>query len=165
MTWRVHLSLSYLFAFSYCSGGSQGKNTEVVSHSVLQWATFCQNSPLWPVHLGSDLTWPGWTRYELVVVNPTWIAWRLCNGTGAVFPRENLRMTRKRKEREWIWRVSQKIFTIVYSERSSYSLQAYDKRNGMTKEWHSSYTSGILSHRTQGYKDTIPQFLVGEDWE
>ena len=36
--------MSYLFAFSYCSWGSQGKNTEVVCHSLLQWTTFCQNS-------------------------------------------------------------------------------------------------------------------------
>ena len=28
LTWRVHLSVLYLFAFSYCSSGSQGKNTE-----------------------------------------------------------------------------------------------------------------------------------------
>ena len=33
---EFHLSLSYLFAFSYCSGGSQGKNTEVICHSLLQ---------------------------------------------------------------------------------------------------------------------------------
>ena len=44
-TWVVHLSVSYLFAFSYCSWGSQGKNTEVVCHSLLQQTTFCQNSP------------------------------------------------------------------------------------------------------------------------
>ena len=31
---------SYHFAFSYCSWGSQGKNTEVVCHSLLQWTTF-----------------------------------------------------------------------------------------------------------------------------
>ena len=30
-------------AFSYCSWGSQGKNTKVVRHSLLQWTTFCQN--------------------------------------------------------------------------------------------------------------------------
>ena len=29
-TWGVHLSVSYLCAFSYCSRDSQGKNTEVV---------------------------------------------------------------------------------------------------------------------------------------
>ena len=54
LTWAAHLSVSYLFAFSYCSWGSQGKNTEVVCPSLLQWTTFCQNSPPWPVHLG----WP-----------------------------------------------------------------------------------------------------------
>ena len=53
-TWGVPLSVSHLFAFSCCSWGSQGKNTEVVYHSFLQWTTFCQNSPPWPVHLG----WP-----------------------------------------------------------------------------------------------------------
>ena len=41
-----------LFAFSYCSWGSQGKNTEVVCHSLLQWTMFCQNSPPWPVCVG-----------------------------------------------------------------------------------------------------------------
>ena len=35
------------FAFSYCSWGSQSKNTDVVCHSLLQWTTFCQNSPPW----------------------------------------------------------------------------------------------------------------------
>ena len=35
-------SVSYLFAFSYCSWGSEGKNTEVVCHFLLQWTTFCQ---------------------------------------------------------------------------------------------------------------------------
>ena len=32
--------------------GSQGKNTEVACHSLLQWTTFCQTSPPWPAHLG-----------------------------------------------------------------------------------------------------------------
>ena len=31
--------------FPYCSWGSQGKNTEVVCHSLLQWTTFYQTSP------------------------------------------------------------------------------------------------------------------------
>ena len=39
-TWGVHLSASYLFAFSRCSWSSQGKNTEVVCHSLLQWTMF-----------------------------------------------------------------------------------------------------------------------------
>ena len=46
--WGVHLSVSYLFAFSYCLWGSLGKNTEVVCDFLLQWTTFCQNSPPWP---------------------------------------------------------------------------------------------------------------------
>ena len=50
-TWGVHLSVSYPFGFSYWLWGSQGKNTEVVCHSLLQWATFCQNSPSWLVRL------------------------------------------------------------------------------------------------------------------
>ena len=51
-TWGVPLSMSYHFAFSYCSWGSQGQNTEVVCHSLLQWTTFCQTSPPWPVRVG-----------------------------------------------------------------------------------------------------------------
>ena len=42
---------SYLFSFSYCSWGFQGKNTEVVCHSLLKWIIFCQKSPPWPIHL------------------------------------------------------------------------------------------------------------------
>ena len=38
----VHHSVSHLFTFSYCSWDSQGKNTEVVCHSLLQWTMFCQ---------------------------------------------------------------------------------------------------------------------------
>ena len=58
-TWGVHLSGPYLFAFSYGSWGSQGKNTEVVCHSLLQRTTFCQSLTSyfllpWPIHLG----WP-----------------------------------------------------------------------------------------------------------
>ena len=35
LTWGVPLSVSYHFAFSYCSWGFQGKNTEVVCHSLV----------------------------------------------------------------------------------------------------------------------------------
>ena len=56
MTWEVHLSVSYLFAFSYCSWGSQSRNTEVVCHSLLQWTTFFQTFPPWRICLG----WPQW---------------------------------------------------------------------------------------------------------
>ena len=41
-TWEAHLSVSHLFTFSYCSWSPQGKNTEVVCHSLLQWTMFCQ---------------------------------------------------------------------------------------------------------------------------
>ena len=43
-----------ILSFSYCSWGSQSKNTEVVCCSLLQWTTFCQTSPPWPARLG----WP-----------------------------------------------------------------------------------------------------------
>ena len=35
--------MSYVFTFSYCSWGFQGKNTEVFCYSLLQWTTFCEN--------------------------------------------------------------------------------------------------------------------------
>ena len=38
--------MSYHSAFSYCSCGSQGSNIRVFCHSLLQWTTFCQNSPI-----------------------------------------------------------------------------------------------------------------------
>ena len=34
--------MSYLFASSQCSWGSQGMDTEVVCHSLLHWTTFFQ---------------------------------------------------------------------------------------------------------------------------
>ena len=52
LIWEVHLSVSYLFAFSHCSWGSQGKNTEVVCHSLLQWTTFLSEL--------STMTHPSW---------------------------------------------------------------------------------------------------------
>ena len=55
-------------AFSYCSWVSQGKNTEVVCHSLLQWMTFCQNSPPRPVHLGWPCTaWISFTELEKAI--------------------------------------------------------------------------------------------------
>jgi len=41
-----------IWRFSYCSWGFQGKKTEVVCHSLLQWTTFCQKSPSWLICLG-----------------------------------------------------------------------------------------------------------------
>ena len=50
----VHLLVSYPFAFLYYSKCSHSKNSGMVCHLLLQWTTFCQNSPLWPIHL----EWP-----------------------------------------------------------------------------------------------------------
>ena len=65
----VPLSVSYHFAFSYCSWGSQGKNTEVVCHSLLQSTTFCQNFPptrlSWVLHGMA----PSFTELEKTVVH------------------------------------------------------------------------------------------------
>ena len=66
----VPLSVSCHFAFSYCSWGSQGKNTEVVCHSFLQWTTFCQTSPPWPAHLGWPHTaWLSFIELDKAVVH------------------------------------------------------------------------------------------------
>ena len=70
LTWEVHLSVSYLFAFSYYWWGSQSKNTEVVCHSLLQQTTFCQTSPLSPVRLTCPYTaWPSFTELDNAVVH------------------------------------------------------------------------------------------------
>ena len=42
LTWGLHLLVSYLFAFSNCSWGSQGRNSEVVCHSLLQGPHFAR---------------------------------------------------------------------------------------------------------------------------
>ena len=41
----------FILVFHFGSRGSQGKNSGVVYHSLLQWTTFCQNTSLWPVRL------------------------------------------------------------------------------------------------------------------
>ena len=72
-TWAgAHLQVSYISAFSYYSWVSRGKNTNVICHSLLQWTTFCQNSPLWPVHLG----WP-WMAWLIASLSYTrlWSMW------------------------------------------------------------------------------------------
>ena len=43
-----HDRVTFTFIFTW---GSQGKNTEVIYHSLLQWTTFSQNSPSWPICL------------------------------------------------------------------------------------------------------------------
>ena len=62
------------FAFSYCSWGSQGKNTEVVCHSLLHWTTFCQTSPPWPDHLRwPHMAWLSFNELDKTVV--LWSDW------------------------------------------------------------------------------------------
>ena len=55
--------------------GSRGKNTAVVCHSLLQWTTFGQNSPPWPVCLG----WPHMAWLTASLSHPglwsTWLFW------------------------------------------------------------------------------------------
>ena len=43
----------FLFVFSCCSWGSEGKNTEVVCHSLLQWTKFCRI-----FHHDPSIGWP-----------------------------------------------------------------------------------------------------------
>jgi len=51
-------------------GMVQGKNTEVVCHSLLQWTTFCQTSPPWPVHLGwPHMAWLSFIKLDKAVVH------------------------------------------------------------------------------------------------
>ena len=69
--WGVPLSVSYHFALSYCSWGSLVKNTAVVCHSLLQWTTFCQTSPPWPIHLG----WPHMAWLSFTELDRLWSVW------------------------------------------------------------------------------------------
>ena len=64
----VHVLLK--FSFSYCSWGSQGKNTEMVCHSLFQFTTFCQTSPPWPV----CLEWLSFIELDKAVVL-VWLDW------------------------------------------------------------------------------------------
>ena len=100
-------SFSVLFAFSYCSWGSQGKNTEVVCHSLLQWTWYCQNSPPWPVCLG----WP-YIAWLIVSLSYTrvwsiWSVWLVfCDcGFHSVWPlRVRMRALWKFPDgRDWLW--------------------------------------------------------------
>ena len=58
-------------AAAYCSWGSQGKNTEVVCHSLLQWPTFCQTSPAWSL----CLCWPHTAWLSFIELDNLWSVW------------------------------------------------------------------------------------------
>ena len=67
-------SVSYHFAFSYCSWGSQGKNTEVVYHSLLLWTTSGPTSPASPARLGwSHTAWLSFIELDKAVVHVSYI--------------------------------------------------------------------------------------------
>ena len=57
-----------IFAFSYWSWDSGGKNTGVVCRCLFKWFTFCQDSPWWPFRLG----WPCtvWLIAALIYASP-----------------------------------------------------------------------------------------------
>ena len=60
---------------SYCAWGSQGKNNEVVCHSLLQWTIFCQTSPPWPAGLGwPHRAWLNFSELDKAVVL-VWLDW------------------------------------------------------------------------------------------
>ena len=63
------------FLFQYLIFLPSHKNPEVVCHSLLQWATFCQSSPPWPGHLGWPHTaWLSFTELDnAVVLWPDWL--------------------------------------------------------------------------------------------
>ena len=73
--------MSYLFAFSYCSCGSQGKSIEVVCHSLLHRTTFCQNSPPWLIRLG-------WSYMARLIVSLSYTRlWSMWSHLNAQFQR------------------------------------------------------------------------------
>ena len=79
------------FCLSYCSWGSQGKNTEVVCHSLLQWTTFCQTSPPWPTHLEwPHRAWLSFIELDKAVVL-VWLDWIVfCDMVSVCLPSDAL---------------------------------------------------------------------------
>ena len=73
MTWGVPLLVSYHFAFSYCSWGSQGKNTEVACHSLLQW-TLSDLSTMTHLSWVPPQAWLGFIELDKAVVL-VWLDW------------------------------------------------------------------------------------------
>ena len=94
LTWSVHLSMSYLFAFSYYSWDSQGRNSEVVCHCLLQWTTFYQNSP----PLSVCLEWPytAWLIVSFLVMlkkgNNTNVQEKCNRLMNVVYPHNNMQL-------------------------------------------------------------------------
>ena len=77
--WPTDLRSSPFSILSFCLFilfiGSQGKNTAVVCHSPLQWTTFCQTSPPWPIRLGwPHRAWLSFIELDKAVVL-VWLDW------------------------------------------------------------------------------------------
>ena len=68
--WTLVLPLTFLCS----SWDSHGKYTGVVCHSLLQWITFCQNSPVWPLHLGCPCL--AWLIASLSYISPFTMTWQ-----------------------------------------------------------------------------------------
>ena len=77
--------MSYLFAFLYCSWGSQGKNAEVVCHSLPQihthththtqgaWSHMWRLRPMSPIsHVGSSSPNRIWTKAACIGSTESW---------------------------------------------------------------------------------------------
>ena len=82
------IGLLFILFFSYCSWGSQGKNTEVACHSLLQWTTFCQTSPPWP----TGMAWFHWVRQGCgpSVIRLTSFLWVWFQGVCLLMPSCNI---------------------------------------------------------------------------
>ena len=66
---RSSFSVLSFCLFILFMGFSRQLNTEVVYHSLLQWPTFCQTSPPWPIHLGwLHMAWPSFIELDKAVV-------------------------------------------------------------------------------------------------
>ena len=72
LIWGAHLLVSYLFTFVYSSWGSHNRITGVVCHSLLQWTTFVQSSPLWPDHLGFPAQHGSQLHWVMQAPSPCW---------------------------------------------------------------------------------------------
>ena len=56
--------------FGSVHGVSQGKNTEVACHCLLQWTMFCQNSLPWPLSIGWPyMAWLSFIELDKAVVH------------------------------------------------------------------------------------------------
>ena len=77
----AHLSVSYHFAFSHCSWGSQGKNAEVVCHSLLQWTM--RRGSVGKEARGGGYSYAGGTLSNLAIFLPRCVLTRYSSTHGS----------------------------------------------------------------------------------